>query len=216
MARPQMPKEIAEHVRVFEERLAQLAEGAAPAEVVNDILRASDQAIRAAQTVARQQDKQPRRTAAVLTSWQVIGFNLGQIRRGAGISQAELATAMDRAGFPWKRITVAEVEGGKRRTSIEELLGLAAVFGVPVVRLLVPHHSDCMTLTDGQPGQRRVLDAGEVEELLVGQAGKVGRGGAAWQAARRAAGLFDEDEDDWRPAAARDRRVGLGYGEGRR
>jgi transcriptional regulator with XRE-family HTH domain len=53
-------------------------------------------------------------------------------------TQDELAAQMSLIGFNWNRVTVAEAEGkGRgRRVTVEELLGLAALFGVGVVHLL--------------------------------------------------------------------------------
>lgn len=45
---------------------------------------------------------------------------------------------MERLGFPWKRITVAQIEGARLRSfaSVEELLGLAHVLNVPVTEII--------------------------------------------------------------------------------
>ena len=110
---------------------------------------------------------------------QVVGDNLGRYRREAGWTQDRLAGAMTALSFPWNRQTVAETErAAKRRTSVEELLALAALFGVPALRLMEASPSTDVVLNDELD-----VPATVVGELLVGRDGSIGTGGHHWLAA---------------------------------
>jgi transcriptional regulator with XRE-family HTH domain len=70
------------------------------------------------------------------TTAQAVATNVRSRRAQAGRSQAELADAMRHLGHRWNRATVAAVEGNTRSVSVDELLGLALVFGTQVGELL--------------------------------------------------------------------------------
>jgi hypothetical protein len=53
-------------------------------------------------------------------------------------SQLELARRMTRRGYRWTRQSVADIESGRRRVSLEELFGLAMLFDFPVSGFLIP------------------------------------------------------------------------------
>jgi transcriptional regulator with XRE-family HTH domain len=67
---------------------------------------------------------------------ELVGDNIRVLRRAAGLTQAELAEAMEAMGFRWVRQTVAETESGRRDAKVEELVALAAYFEMPVRALL--------------------------------------------------------------------------------
>jgi transcriptional regulator with XRE-family HTH domain len=67
---------------------------------------------------------------------EVIGGNIRDLRRAAGLSQSDLARAMGELGFGWVRQTVGEVEAGRRRLEYDELVALAAYFDMPVNAIL--------------------------------------------------------------------------------
>lgn len=75
-------------------------------------------------------------SATSVTITAVIARSVKQMRQQCGRTQAQLADDMSRLGFDWKRITVAETESGKRRPSWEELVGLCALFGTPLPKVL--------------------------------------------------------------------------------
>ena len=101
-------------------------------------------------------------------------------------------------GFDWKRITYAEVEASTRRVTFEELLGLAVLFAVPVVKLLIPAGDPKITtLLSWETGD---MTASMVRELFIGDGGALGQGGLTWRAAARAAGA-PRRASDYRPAA---------------
>lgn len=69
---------------------------------------------------------------------EAVGRRVRALRTDRGWTQQQLADEMERLGFPWKRITVAEVEGVRRRSvSVDELLGLALLFREPVPGFLL-------------------------------------------------------------------------------
>lgn len=68
---------------------------------------------------------------------EVVGENLKDIRRAAGLSQDALATLMQDLGFGWHRQTVGQVEAGERPCTIEEILVLPAIFDLPARAFLV-------------------------------------------------------------------------------
>jgi transcriptional regulator with XRE-family HTH domain len=107
---------------------------------------------------------------------RIIGENIKALRNEAGWSQERLARAMETAGYIWKRITCAEVEASTRRVSLEELVGLAALFGVPLIELLLPREHVGVDLPERDLSRRDTL------ELLLGREGKLGEGGVDWGA----------------------------------
>lgn len=119
--------------------------------------------------------------------------NLRHMRKDvARWTQQELADAMNEMGQDWKQVTVADAERASRPIYVDELVALAALFGVPVARLLLPQEQE---LDVGDPVAVVGLDT--LRELIVGEGGALGEGGPDWQAARSIAGA---DEDDYRPA----------------
>lgn len=119
-----------------------------------------------------------------LIRWRVKAW-----REESGRTQSELAGDMERLGFvTWKRITVAEVESGKRRLSFEELLGLTMLFGQTVDRMVA--------WTDGMVvlNERQSIDRFTLHALLGHDVVDAG------EAAADSLGIAEPD-DDWRPWA---------------
>jgi transcriptional regulator with XRE-family HTH domain len=77
-----------------------------------------------------------------LTLRSALGANIRRLRAKRGWTQEALAEEMDRAGFDWSRVTVAQSENEigsaarSRRVTIEELIGLAMVLRTTVLELL--------------------------------------------------------------------------------
>jgi len=104
----------------------------------------------------------------------IIAEGIREQRLKSKMTQAELAVSMARAGFGWKRITVAEIEAAAsekpqrrkaaRRVSLEELLALAAIFRVPMLPFMVPGPGEYLAWRHGPS-----LDPREVLEMLVGR-----------------------------------------------
>jgi transcriptional regulator with XRE-family HTH domain len=68
--------------------------------------------------------------------------NLRAYRVLAQLEQAEVAERMQRLGHPWRRVTVSEVERGRRNVTVPELLALSLVFGMTVGELIDPRRPD--------------------------------------------------------------------------
>jgi transcriptional regulator with XRE-family HTH domain len=69
----------------------------------------------------------------------LIGYNLSQLRDGAGISQSDIATIFERiTGREHSRNWLSLRETGQQPFTVAELIILASIFKVPVIRLLRP------------------------------------------------------------------------------
>ena len=66
----------------------------------------------------------------------VIARNVALLRTEQRATQPDLAGQMQAKGFTWSTNRVAQIETLHRPVSLLEVVGLAAVFGVPVSRLL--------------------------------------------------------------------------------
>jgi DNA-binding XRE family transcriptional regulator len=66
----------------------------------------------------------------------VIGRNVRMLRAGAFYTQQDIAEKMAVHHPAWVQQTVSEVEHGCRAVLVSEAQSLAAVFGVPLERLL--------------------------------------------------------------------------------
>jgi hypothetical protein len=96
---------------------------------------------------------------------------------------------MNGLGFRWTRVTVAEIKGVDRKISLEELVGLAALFAVPVLDFLLPDDFTFLVLN-----ARDSLDPREVCELVLGAGGVKGDGGLDWDAAARVCDRLPRDQ----------------------
>jgi transcriptional regulator with XRE-family HTH domain len=135
---------------------------------------------------------------------QEIANHLRDLRVQSGWTQADLAEAMSRLGFDWKRITVAEAERTQntRRVSLEEMLALAALFGVPMIELLLPSSGSVVELSDELDAPAEQLRA-----LMLGAGGQPGSGGAGWSPAARLTARYGRRpaSDLWRARRVGDR-----------
>lgn len=70
---------------------------------------------------------------------RLVGRNLRKLREELDLSQTDIAEGMAAAGFPaWRKATVADVERGARKVTLDELAGLADVTEHKLERFLVP------------------------------------------------------------------------------
>lgn len=212
-ARPALPEGVQTHLDIVRDRLASLAEGAPTGEVLHDLDLAFDRAFEAALTAG--QDKRSGKDSGhrlVPDFGVLIAERARRLREDAGWTQAQVAEAMTRLGFKWTRVTVAEVELGTRRVSMEELVGLAAMYGEPLLLLLTPDVGDRLEFP-----RKRGLDPADVVGLMLGEGGRIGPGGADWGPAARIALVREPNTaSDWRPARALWERRTRGYGTGPR
>jgi transcriptional regulator with XRE-family HTH domain len=169
--RRDLPANTQRWIRDLERALDRLQNG----EDAHDAVAAAvDGAVRSA--TPRSPSYDPFQTVTDLST--VVADNLRELREVAEWTQAELAEAMARAGFDWKRITVTEIEGAARKVSFEELLVLAALYAVPMLWFLVPRTNHPIEIND-------VLgdaNADVVRELMLGRGGHLADGGARWGA----------------------------------
>lgn len=132
-----------------------------------------------------------RSTAEPITA--VIAARVRYLREDLGMSQEDLALALNKIGVPWKRATVVNLETrapdsrgkspGRDSVTVEELLGLALVLGVPPVGLLydlrAPEPTPITNQIDAPPmeaalwtiGRRRLPDPvreGDIPDYIVG------------------------------------------------
>lgn len=78
----------------------------------------------------------------------MVARRVRQLRDRYGMSAARLAEEMTRAGVPWQREIVANLENGRRdRLDVGELLALAVVLNVPPLALLVPPEAETVPVT---------------------------------------------------------------------
>jgi len=197
-----LPPEIGAYLEQIQSALLSLSRGERSESRIRDLHQTFDGAIRAAAHIADRDHESPWTRAGSATFAQILGENVKALRNESGWSQERLANAMSALGFKWKRVTCAEVEGTSRRLGLDELMGLAALFGVPAVQMMLP--SDGTTLD----WINRDLSTEEVKDLFVGHKGTIGEGGAHWSAALIAVGsLTGENErpaaDLWRVREAR-------------
>jgi transcriptional regulator with XRE-family HTH domain len=68
----------------------------------------------------------------------LVGAHVRRLRGEQGLTQEDVSEGMVERGFGWTRVTVAEIEGGNRRITLDEWLGLAVVLAVPAISLLIP------------------------------------------------------------------------------
>jgi transcriptional regulator with XRE-family HTH domain len=89
----------------------------------------------------------------------VVGRNISAARGRLQASQTSLAKRMRGLGFrAWQQQTVANVEKGKRRVTVEELVGLALALDVTMRQLLEPQPIDKqIELQGGDPYDERTV-----------------------------------------------------------
>jgi transcriptional regulator with XRE-family HTH domain len=169
-------------------------------EIVSDLLRAAIAERTRRMSEAMIEDG----TLRPVTFGEVVARSVKLLRERATITQQQLAVYMERLGFvSWKRITVAEVESGKRKLSIEEMVGLAALFDAPVASVLCAFESrEALALNE-----RWVVTSGQAQELVTGESLERSWLGVRLYDTNTGNAIGSEDagfflEEDWRPAEA--------------
>ena len=116
---------------------------------------------------------------------QILAKNVRLIRRVLDLSQGDLAERMTKYG--WHRQTVGELERGRRKVYVDELLGLTVALDSPLTMLLDPdlvssglgRRND---LPDGRGGwlvSLEVADPLDAETAeIVNEAGGAGKSGS--------------------------------------
>ena len=184
---PRSPRRLTAHTRAVEKALEAVANNVADLRELEIVF---DRARRAASAMASASP--PERT-----HWNtseddyagIIATNFTALLDQCGWKQSDLAEAMNGLGFRWTRVTVAEIKGRDRKISLEELVGLAALFAVPVLHFLLPDDFTFLVLNE-----RDSLDPREVCELVLGAGGVKGDGGLHWEAAARVCDRLPKDQ----------------------
>jgi transcriptional regulator with XRE-family HTH domain len=73
------------------------------------------------------------------TPEEIAGRLLASLREERGWSQAEVARRMEAYGYNWHQTTVGRIESGRRPLRLNEVVHVAAMFGVSPFQLLVPN-----------------------------------------------------------------------------
>jgi transcriptional regulator with XRE-family HTH domain len=68
----------------------------------------------------------------------VLAANVRAYRQLRRTEQEDIAERMNTLGHAWRRVTVSEVERGKRNVTVPELMGLVLVLGASIQQLLDP------------------------------------------------------------------------------
>lgn len=103
---------------------------------------------------AAEEGSKSRTAAAPMT--RVIAVQVKRLREEARMSGADVAAELVKLGIKWNRTTVAKLETLRRESvTVQELLALALVFGVPPIWLLVDAHSgNSSPLATNRPDER--------------------------------------------------------------
>lgn len=115
---------------------------------------------------------------------ELIGDNIRSLRRAAGLTQGDLAGAMQAIGFEtWQRQTVAETEAGRRDISVEELVAIAAYFEMPLYGLVVAPGGTVLRGSEGVTIGEGTLDFSDWMYLIEQRRGPLDRAPAPVQRA---------------------------------
>lgn len=79
-----------------------------------------------------------RRAIEVGPTGQTVATNIARLRDRNGMTTRQLSGALDRAGRAIPASGITRMEKGERVVTVDELVALAAVFGVSPVTLLLP------------------------------------------------------------------------------
>jgi len=101
---------------------------------------------------------------------EIVAGNITAARARRKLSQREVAERMEVFGFGWRQQIVAAAENGRRKISIEEMLGLALALETSFVSLLEPvRDEEPIRLPSGDE-----LPTGVIHDLIWGpQVGRV-------------------------------------------
>ena len=98
---------------------------------------------------------------------RVVGRQVKAAREQLRLSQADLAKRLDELDLPTHQATVARVETGGRRISVDDLLALAAALGVsPLYLLTASYTHESVPVTpkhEAGPAQMRRWVSGQVQ-----------------------------------------------------
>ena len=197
---PPLPPEFRESLRALADLAQRAAHGTPFQQLYVETAETLDELAAAIATISATSQGPAPFTGRALEWREVIAESIRRRREESGLTQAQLAEAMQRVGFDWKRITVTEVESAVRRVGLEELLAIAGLFAVPMVLFLLPDK------TDGVEVAGRTLDYETLSGALLGSrlAANPERQFPAGPGQPDLAAVVGvqilADADDWRPA----------------
>ncbi|QER88599.1 helix-turn-helix domain-containing protein [Streptomyces tendae] len=152
-----------------------------------------------------------------ITAEEVMGKQVKRIRELRGWSQQELARRMVDKGYSWRQTTVAKTEAADRPIRVNEVQGLAIVFGVTVNDLLAVPIDDFEMLgaasrltelrTLAEAANQRVIELRRTRERLDKDAE------AAEQEYRDLLDQIDEQQREYDEISARVKQQGESGGE---
>lgn len=123
----------------------------------------------------------------------VLADNTRAYRKLRGLSQEQLGERMAELGHGWTAGIVGFIERGERNVTVNELLGLALVLGVPIGKLIAPagllgvHPGAVIDEGGMEVPNPTALDVGLAEPLSFGIAG-------TWLAGEVTAGLTGDGD----------------------
>jgi transcriptional regulator with XRE-family HTH domain len=106
---------------------------------------------------------------------QRVGGNVKQYRLARGMSQADLATALQTRGFPFHQQAILKVEKGTRPLKVEEVSAVADILEIGVAALLQSDDEEArQTLTRMlQHVNRLEMEVDELNRQLVSKTRKL-------------------------------------------
>lgn len=72
----------------------------------------------------------------------IVAANITAARARRRLSQKTVASRMEALGFGWRQQIVAAAEGGRRRITVSEMLGLALALETSIAALMMPTEDD--------------------------------------------------------------------------
>ena len=131
--------------------------------------------------------------ARTLTMTAIVGANVRQAREDLGWSQQELVDRLAEIGVNWSRPTVAQLELGKRGTTVDDLVAVALALGVaPHVLLYPPPSVDVDVAGEALPGPDLAHWLFQPDQSPYSEVERSER--SVWFASARVAeGMTDED-----------------------
>jgi transcriptional regulator with XRE-family HTH domain len=124
------------------------------------------------------------------TIGQVVASNVRRWRDTRQLDQQDLADRLCDLGWQTDQPTVARIERGKRKVSVDDLAVLAVALNVPPPLLLLPvHDAESVALT---PKGTSPVYAWDVFEWMVGNEPLPGRDSVEWRTGAEPLWLYDK------------------------
>ena len=175
--KPPPPAELTSHLEAIGKALDAIGSDQDDPRNQRALSTAVDAALQTAVRLAKEKRSSSWSSPGEATFTEIIAGNVRRLRLEAGWTQQQIADAMAVIGFGWGRETSVEVERTGRKMQLEEVVGIAALFGVPVLDILLPDDDTALDLP------RTNIDRAQLCEMILGRGGEMGEGGPDWIAA---------------------------------